>query len=291
MSLCLIFRTCSLSLLLLTGCANGIFYQPSRRMLPPPTERGLTVEPVRFRAADGVNLTGWWLPAHGHPKGTVVHFHGNAHNMSSHVQYAEWLPAAGYHLFVFDYRGYGASEGSPSRKGLVLDGIAALESVTADASFHPPLLVWGQSLGGTVALRSVLETEAPVQAVLVDSTFTGYGDIAAEKMKAFPWWLQGLRLFRPLLISNGPDAEEAIPRLSGIRLAFLHGENDRVIPAHHSRSLHRLAPEGTPLWVVPGADHCDAVLRNPDQVRPWILRFLGSESEPGTDPSRSPYTP
>ena len=270
--------TCSL-LLLLTGCANGIFYHPSRQMLPPPTERGVQVyvEPVRFTASDGTALTGWWLPAVGTPKGTVVHFHGNAHNMTSHVQYAEWLPNKGYNLFVFDYRGYGASSGRPSRSGLILDGIAALKSVVADNEFTPPLLVWGQSLGGTVALQAVKNSDAPVEAVLIDSTFTGYGDIAAEKMRQFPWWLQPLRLFRPLLISNGPDAAEAIPHLTDIRLAFLHGEQDRVIPAHHSKELHALTPENTPILLVPNASHCDAVLRFPDKVRPWILDFFETE--------------
>jgi fermentation-respiration switch protein FrsA (DUF1100 family) len=264
-------------LLFLTGCANGIFYHPSRGMHPPPSERGLQFEAVRFQAADGITLTGWWLPAIGTPQGTVVHFHGNAHNISSHVQYAEWLPAKGFNLFVFDYRGYGASEGAPSRNGLVMDGVAALESVAADKDFTPPLLVWGQSLGGTVALRSVLKTDAPVQAILIDSTFTGYGDIAAEKLREFPWWLQPLRLLRPLLISNGPDAEDAIPQLSEVRLAFLHGQEDRVIPPHHSKRLHTLASERTPIRIVPNAGHCDAVLRFPDHVRPWILDFFQGE--------------
>jgi fermentation-respiration switch protein FrsA (DUF1100 family) len=246
-------------------------------MLPPPSERGHRVEAVRFQASDGVQLTGWWLPAVGEPRGTVVHFHGNAHNMSSHVQYAEWLPAEGFHLLVFDYRGYGMSQGRPSRRGLVKDGVAALDTVARDPDFVPPLLVWGQSLGGTVALQAALYSDAPVEAILVDSTFTGYADIAAEKLRHVPWWLQPLRLFRPLLISGGPGAAEAVSELSGVRLAFLHGDDDRVIAPHHSQQLHQRAPGGSPLLVVPGAGHCDAVLRFPDQVRPWILDFFTTE--------------
>lgn len=271
---CMTLRSIFLLLVLFfCGCANGIFYQPSRRMLPPPSERGLTFEVVRFHTSDGTSLTGWWLPAQGKATGTVVHFHGNAHNMSSHVQFAEWLPAKGLNLLVFDYRGYGVSEGSASRSGLVLDGIAALETAFSHPDFTPPLLIWGQSLGGTVALRAVRESELPVEAMLIDSTFTGYGNIASEKMRQLPWWLQPLRLIRPLLISNGPDAAEAVPELDGIRLAFLHGENDRVIPPHHSQRLHALAPEGSPLWIVPNADHCDAVLRYPEMVQAWIVAF------------------
>jgi len=260
--------------ILFTGCANGIFYQPSRRMAPPPSARGLTYEPVRFEASDGIQLTGWWLPAKEPVKGTVVHFHGNAQNMSTHVQFADWLPEQGYHLFVFDYRGYGASQGTPSRKGLIRDGVAALEQAASFPDFTPPLLVWGQSLGGTVALQSLIHADVTAEAILIDSTFTGYGDIAAEKMRQFPWWLQPLRLFRPLLISGGFNAKDAIPNIIGTRMAFLHGQNDRVIPPHHSKTLHALAPQGTPLLIVPDAGHCDAVLRFPKKVRPWILDFF-----------------
>ncbi|MDF3129819.1 alpha/beta hydrolase [Kiritimatiellaeota bacterium B1221] len=269
------FLAALLLMLLGSGCANGIFYQPSRRMAAAPDSRELQYEAVNFRSADGTALTGWWLPANGEPKGTVIHFHGNAQNMSTHVQYAEWLPAAGYNLFVFDYRGYGRSGGTPNRKGVIRDGVAALTTVHARSDIDKTkLYVWGQSLGGTVALQSMVHTNIPVQAAIIDSTFYSFSKIAADKMRQFPWFLQPLRLFRPLLISPGYDASSAVKELPALPLFFIHGENDRVIPASHSQKLHTLAPDHAGLWIIPGAGHCDAVLRFPEKVRPRILQFL-----------------
>nr|MDA3872373.1 alpha/beta fold hydrolase [Kiritimatiellia bacterium] len=251
-------------------------YHPTRRYAPTPDQRGLEYEEVEFAATDGVRLTGWWLPAQGEAKGTILHFHGNAQNMSTHVRFAEWLPARGYHLFVFDYRGYGHSEGSPTRRGLVRDGIAALETVQQRPEFDPGrFFVWGQSLGATVALQAMLRSDVPVTAALIDSTFSSHGRIAAEKMRHLPWFLQPLRLLRPLFISGGFDADQALSQLpEDLPLFFIHGERDRVIPPSHSQRLHRLRPENSRLWIIPGAGHCDGVLRFPEQVHPRILEFL-----------------
>lgn len=277
-----VFSWIALGLLLFTGgCANGVFYQPSRRMAPAPDSRGLRYEAVDFQAADGTRLTGWWLPAKGEAKGTVVHFHGNAQNMSTHVQYADWLPEAGYHLLVFDYRGYGRSEGRPSRRGLVMDGVAALAAADArPESQDLPMLIWGQSLGGTVALQTLLHTDVPVNGALIDSTFYSHSKIAAEKIRQLPWFLQPLRLLRPLFVTGGYDAKTAVKKLENIPLFFIHGEEDRVVPASHSRKLHERAPEGNYLWIIPHAGHCDAVIRFPDPVRSKILQFFANPDKP-----------
>lgn len=279
----LLFSLLSLLTLLGSGCANRLFYHPDRHYAPTPDQRGLTYEDVAFIASDGVRLTGWWLPAKGEVKGTVLHFHGNAQNMSTHVQFAEWLPSQGYHLFVFDYRGYGHSEGSPTRRGLVRDGVAALETVQQRPEFDPEhFFVWGQSLGATVALQAMLRSDVPVKAAIIDSTFSSHARIASEKMQHLPWFLQPLRLLRPLFISGGLDADQALARLpKDLSLFFLHGEEDRIIPPSHSRQLHQLRPENSQVWVIPGAGHCDGVLRFPEQVHPRILQFLKGSAKPG----------
>jgi fermentation-respiration switch protein FrsA (DUF1100 family) len=260
-----------------SGCANGIFYQPDRRYAPAPDQRGHEFEEVEFAASDGVQLTGWWLPAQGSAKGTVLHFHGNAQNMSTHIFFAEWLPAHGYHLFVFDYRGYGRSEGTPTRRGLVLDGIAALKTVSQRPEFDPDhFFVWAQSLGGTVALQAMLSSDIPVTAALIDSTYSSHAKIAAEKLRQFPWFLQPLRLIRPLLISGGLDADQALTQLPDLPIFFLHGEQDRIIPPSHSRRLYGLRPKNSTLWIIPDAGHADGVLRHPELVQPRILKFLNS---------------
>lgn len=268
-------------LIFCTGCANRIFYQPQRSYAPSPDQRGHAYEAVAFTSTDGVMLTGWWLPAVGKAKGTVVHFHGNAHNMSGHVQYAEWLPAEGYNLFVFDYRGYGKSQGSPSRAGLVRDGMAALRLVHLRPDVDPQhLYVWGQSLGGNVALQAMLRSNVPVRAAIIDSTFSSHVQIATDKIKQMPWWLQPLRLFRPLLISGGYDADDAVKALPDLPIFFIHASGDPVIPASHSQALHALAPQNSKLWIINHPGHCDAVIRHAKDVQPRLLAFLGNAPAP-----------
>src|ERR1041384_5905226 len=126
----------ALALGCLTGCAQGAFYHPDRGLHDPPARLGLKYEQVTFASQDGTRLVGWFIPARGYAdpkraKGTVVHFHGNAQNLSAHWQFVDWLPQRGFNLFVFDYRGYGASQGSPEPKGVFEDSLAALDYARA----------------------------------------------------------------------------------------------------------------------------------------------------------------
>src|SRR5688572_11337453 len=116
--------------ILLAGCAHDLFYYPDSVMYDTPASAGLRYEPVGFRSRDGTRLSGWFIPAAGEAgKGTVVHFHGNAGNISAHWRLVSWLPPRGYNVFVFDYRGYGASEGRPGPRGVFEDANSALDYV------------------------------------------------------------------------------------------------------------------------------------------------------------------
>src|ERR1051325_11044653 len=157
----------ALALACLTGCVQGAFYHPDRVLYDTPARLGLKYEQVTFASQDGTRLVGWFIPARGYAdpkraKGTVVHFHGNAQNLSAHWQFVDWLPQRGFNLFVFDYRGYGASQGSPEPKGVFEDSLAALDYVRARPDVDPErLLALGQSLGGTNAIAAGGQATAP----------------------------------------------------------------------------------------------------------------------------------
>src|SRR5262245_38553000 len=122
---------CAALLLLLTGCVESYFYYPDRVAYSTPASAGLSYEEVTFNSRDGTQLSGWFIPAAGRnaraAKGTVVHFHGNAQNISSHWEFLDWLPARAYNVFIFDYRGYGKSQGKPEQKGVFEDSVSALQ--------------------------------------------------------------------------------------------------------------------------------------------------------------------
>ena len=240
------------------GC-NRLFYYPSARQYSTPSDLAVPVEEVEFKSADGTSLHGWLLrpPGGREALGTVVHFHGNAQNLSSHVRFVDWLAERGYNVFVLDYRGYGRSGGSPKRAGVIADSRAALEYIRGRKDIDASrLLVLGQSLGGACALAALGEgsTEG-VRAIAIDSAFLSYRQVANSV-------LGGTVLTRPLvalLISREHDPEDTIARLAGIPLLFIHGDRDGIVPLSNGQALFEAAPEPKKFLLVPGARHMHAI--------------------------------
>lgn len=255
-SFCSLLRTLlCLGALLLSGCGvQSVFFHPDRVLYSTPAELGLRFEAVHFRSQDGTPLTGWFIPAAGYAnpaeaKGTVVHFHGNAQNMSAHWQYVAWLPRRGYNLFVFDYRGYGASQGEPEVKGVFEDARSALDYVRARKDVNPErLLVLGQSLGGTNAIAAVGSgNRSGVRAVAIEATFYSYSSIASDKVSG-----------AGLLMNDTYSAAHYVDQLAPLPLLLIHGTADPVIPYAHAQRLMDKAREPKRLITVEGGGHIEA---------------------------------
>ena len=109
------------------GCTH-LFFKPSKQLVDSPEVQRYSPRDVYFRSSDGLTLHGWYFRAK-EDRGTILICHGNVENLSTHVKLDLWLIDAGYNLFIFDYRGYGRSEGTPDVKGINLDAEAALETL------------------------------------------------------------------------------------------------------------------------------------------------------------------
>ena len=246
---------------------DSCFYYPTREVLYTPDQLGLDYEDVTFKASDGVKLSGWFLPARGAPRGTVIHFHGNAENMTGHITFAAWLPRAGYNLLVFDYRGYGQSEGKVTRKGTILDGHAALNYVLSRPDVDPQrVFAFGQSIGGAVAI--VVAAERPeLRAVVVDSSFSSYRRIAAmhlRKMLLFKW-LAGLTA--RLALSADYDPIDCVDRLAPRPLLVIASGQDEICFPELSRELYDAAREPKEFWLIPEAAHTETIFLKFDEAR------------------------
>jgi len=101
------------------GLGFAQFYHPDDVIHSVPSDyEGLRIQEFFFPSEDGTRLHGWLIMADSRrPKGTIVHYHGNAHNLTLHAPLVAWLAQKGYHVILFDYRGYGRSEGSANRRG------------------------------------------------------------------------------------------------------------------------------------------------------------------------------
>jgi fermentation-respiration switch protein FrsA (DUF1100 family) len=240
---------------LLTGCVETFFYHPDHVLYDTPIRAGLKYEQISFSSRDGTRLVGWFIPASGYTdprnaKGTVIQFHGNAQNMSAHWQFVEWLPKRGFNLFVFDYRGYGASEGSPEPKGVFEDSSGALDYIRSRKDIDPEkLLVFGQSLGGTNAIAVVGSgNRAGVRAIAIEATFFSYSSIASDKISS-----------AGVLMDDAYSAEQYVAKLTPIPFLLMHGTADSVIPYAHARMLFAKANEPKRLITIEGGDHIEAL--------------------------------
>lgn len=263
--------------LLLSGCATP-FFQPSTALYQTPGQYGLEYEPVEIHAADGTELFAWFLPARGKPRATVLYLHGNGQNISTQFANAAWLPARGFSVLALDYRGYGGSQGSPTLAGVQLDIDAAMRTLLARPDVDPDrIIIFGQSLGAALAVHYVAHSQyrASVRAVVLDSPFSDYRRIAREKLASFflTWPFQWIST---VAIENDYSPAASIKALSPIPVLFIHGEEDTIVPLHHSQRLYESAGEPKQLWVVPGTGHIQAV-RNKD-MRQRLTEFLQRHS-------------
>jgi fermentation-respiration switch protein FrsA (DUF1100 family) len=267
----------ALALFLLCGCTPA-FFQPSGALFHTPGQFGLEYEPVEIKAADGTELFAWFLPARGRARATVLYLHGNGENISTQFANVAWLPARGFNVLALDYRGYGGSEGSPTLAGVQLDIDAAMQALVRRADVDARrIIVFGQSLGAALAVHYVARSahRSSLRAVVLDSPFSDYRLIAREKLAGFflTWPLQWLP---NLTVQNDYSPAASIEALSPIPVLFIHGEQDAVVPLHHSRRLYERAGQPKELWVVPESGHIQAV-RSRD-MRKRLAEFLERHS-------------
>ncbi len=260
----------------LTGCVNGLFYFPNHTVYRTSESFSTHVEDVYFESLDGTKLHGWFLPASGAARGTVVHFHGNAQNLTAHSAYMDWMPAQNFNVFIFDYRGYGQSQGRPNRSGLVKDSIAALRHVRGRRDVDPNrIVIFAQSVGCANALAALAEENfAGVRAVALDSSFYSYRSIVRDKIKLIPvlsWFRWPLSY---LVVSNGKSPAAFVSRVSPIPLLILHGTADVVVPFHHGQWLYEKAKDPKTFSAVPEGQHADALIQHASEYRPLLVKFF-----------------
>jgi fermentation-respiration switch protein FrsA (DUF1100 family) len=261
------------ALALALGCAgcSGLFYFPAQREFGRPAE---PFTAVTIPTADGLCLSAWLLPARGRARGTIVQFHGNAGNITSHFKNLEWATEEGWALLTFDYRGYGASPGVPSQAGLEQDALAAIRyALSLPAVRDRDLVLYGQSLGGAVLLHAFdsVRDRRRIRAVVIESSFHSYKEAAASVLFRQPVLFPFTGFAYPL-VSDAYSPSGTIERVSPIPLLVIHGDHDSVLDADFGRAIFAQAREPKELWIVPYGGHVDAMRRR--DYRRRLLAYL-----------------
>lgn len=272
-------RFASICLLLLTTSCTGFLYQPTPYFYSDPKEVKLNPQEIRLKGSDGFELVGWYFKSSGQKasknKALVLFFHGNAQNITSHYMNLAWLPERGHDYLIFDYRGYGISEGSPQPKGLYTDAIDFLEYAYKlyKNEGYKKFVVYGQSLGGAVLQRAVVDFKHKneIDLMVIDSSFLSYSDIAFDKLKgnSITFLLSPLAYlliqddYAPALTVNRYD----LPTL------VIHGDDDHIIPYKFGQELFKKLPSKNKIfWQVEGGHHIDIFFSAKANL--WKERFV-----------------
>jgi hypothetical protein len=259
------------------GCTS-IFYYPriKNSKFYDPIKVGLIQEEVEIDTELGTRVHAWWFSSAKNPaKGTVIFFHGNAENLTTHFLSLSWLPAEGYNYLIWDYPGYGVSEGEPTPKNNVIAAHAVLKWVNKNKD-NSPLIIYGQSLGGNIAMKAVLDMkdQLPIKALVVDGSFRSYRSIARKK--ASESWL--LWLFQPIawLVMSDQYAPDNLKEFAPIPLLVIHGQQDPVVPPQFGDDIFSKASEPKQIWRIEDGYHGDTFWRHDKVYRKKFTDYLSS---------------
>lgn len=251
-----------------TGFFDQQFYRPSARDYGARDELGFQPENVSFASADGTMLHGWFLRAQDEPRGTVICFHGSDRNITHTTRNVYWLTQHGFNVFVFDYRGYGTSEGAPDRKGLVEDSAAAVDYVMTRSDVRPDsIILYGQSMGGQLALNAAsIRKDVGIRLVIAEATYARQSYHLSDKLGQFgPLWL--VKWAGWLLTSDEYSGESAIADLQSTPVLLVHGNSDTGVQPYHSERLFEAAAGAREIWRYDGIGHLQIFKEGPPQDR------------------------
>jgi len=239
---------------------NSLIFFPSRYPDGDWKPWGLSFEDAWFQAADGTKLHGWYVPRE-KPMAAILFCHGNAGNITNRADILEELHnTVGASVLIFDYRGYGRSQGKPNEAGILADARAARAWLAKRENItEKDIVVMGESLGGAVAVD--LAAKDGAKGLVLISTFTSLPDAAAYHYPIFPVRL----LMRTRLDAIGQIANCKGPLLD------MHGQSDTIVPIKFGRRLFDAANQPKQLLVFPHHDHNDLP---PDQFFEALRTFL-----------------
>jgi len=253
-------------------------YGPVREVSYTPGELGLAFEQVLFKSADGLELSGWYIPAPlevrrgksltrqaESPEFTVLFCHGNGGNMSHRLDSINIFHSLGLNCFIFDYRGYGDSKGKPSEEGTYLDAMAAYEWLTEEKKIPAAdIIIFGRSLGGSIAAQLTSKVEA--RALIIESTFTSYVDVGRKFYPYMPvrWFARfSYRTIDYIKEVNCP-------------VMIIHSRGDEIMPFEFGLKLYEAANEPKEFVEISGSHNDGFLVTGEIYKKAWTkwLKFL-----------------
>lgn len=204
-------------------------YIPTSDLKGNPVDLGLQYENVTFKTVDGINLNSWFIPGND-AKFTFLYCHGNWGNISDRLDKIKFFHNLGVNFFIFDYRGFGKSKGTPGEKGLYKDAQAAFDYLlTRKELDKSKIIVYGKSLGGPVAAELCINRNA--KALILEGSFASVIKRVQQKIPFLP---------AQLLVSQKFDTLAKVKKINIPKL-IVHGQQDEIIKFEHGKLIFEKA--------------------------------------------------
>jgi uncharacterized protein len=236
-----------------------LFY-PTKQLASFPDRAGLGFKDIFFKAADNVELNGWFIPWKD-AKYTILFSHGNAGNISHRIEKLKFFNKLGYNVFIFDYEGYGKSQGKPSEKNLYRDVTAAYGYLLSSGITQEQIIGYGESIGGAVIVD--LASRKSIKAIILDSTLTSVKDMIKDVYPFLPYWVFSSRFDSEAKISN-----IKIPKL------IIHSQDDEIIPFKLGKKLYEASVEPKEFLKIQGG-HNSNFFESEKILKEKISDFIG----------------
>lgn len=262
--LCLVLSSCWIA-------ERAVLFRPAQDSTVDPGSWGLPAEPRRIVTSDGIELSAWWIPHEDPAAPVMVVFQGRRGLRHWYGWHTRMLYERGVSLVLFDYRGYGTSEGHPTEWGLIRDGVSVVDWVRARAGGRPVIL-YGRSLGGAVAAQTALRR--PAQGLVLESTFTSMPEVAraVTRVPGIQW-----------LITTDLDTRAAVERLD-VPLMIVHGTDDNLVPFEMGRELYEASASARKaFYPVEGARHWNAFSMAGGDYALWFDALLSDVRQYAAD--------
>lgn len=238
---------------------KSIFF-PFRELEATPKDLHLAFEDVYLDTSDGEKLNAWFVPSTGSQR-MLLFFHGNGGNISHRLESIDIFNKLGLGIFIIDYRGYGASTGRPTEKGIYLDAQAAYDYLLRQKNIRPEnIIVYGESLGAQAAVD--LASKNKVAALILEEAFTSAKDMSAAIYPFLP----------TIFLSVKFDSSNKIKKISCPKL-IIHSRNDEIVPFRLGRKLYDAAPEPKEFLELTGG-HNTCIFDSHDLFVSGLKKFL-----------------
>lgn len=240
---------------------DSMLYFPEKEIQHTPKNINLEYSEIYFETEDGITISGWYIPAK-NEKGVLLFCHGNAGNISHRLDSIKIFHNLSLSVLIFDYRGYGKSNGKPSEKGTYLDAEAAWNYLV-NVKQKPPeeIILFGRSLGGAVAAEIAL-TKNPA-GLIIESSFTSVPELGS---KLYPW-------LPVKLISK--FSYSTIHKVGFIKChkLIIHSPDDEMISFEHGKSLFENASPPKEFLIIRGG-HNEGFLTSGNIYGEGLKKFI-----------------